>query len=87
MEWPRVYVNPSWQNDLFYISNPTSGLPKFSAKPPEWFQGWFVELNPGYKDQIAELLERTVQFQEMRVTTSSTVLNYTQRRIQALQGV
>ena len=40
LEWPRVYINPSWQNDWFYISNPAYSLPKFSVELPEWLRGW-----------------------------------------------
>ena len=44
-----------------------------------------MEFNPGYEDQVVELLERTVRFQKMRVTAASVVLNFIQRRIQPLQ--
>ena len=52
LEWPPIYVNPNWQNDLFYISSPAFGLPKFAAKTPDWLRGWYMEFHAGFKDRL-----------------------------------
>ena len=68
-----------WQNDWVYVSNSSSSLPNFDVKPPEWLRGWYRDFTARCKDQVAELMERIVRLQKMRVTAASVVLNFVQR--------
>ena len=40
LEFPRITLDSHWPYDWFYIRNPSSGLPPFSAEPAHWLYGW-----------------------------------------------
>ena len=85
LEWPAIHVDPEWKGSWFYNSNPAPTLPRFSATPPVYVREWILKYNTDFRDQVEELLERTVFFREMKVTVASILFNYTQYRIQPLQ--
>ena len=76
---------PQWPYDWFYIRNPSTGLPRFSAEPAEWLKGWYLGSITGCPTQVSELLDRAVRFQKMGVMAASVVWNYVQCQIQPLQ--
>lgn len=63
LEWHAIHVDPEWKGSRFYTSNPAPVVPMFSAGPPVYIREWILKYNTGFRDQVEELLERTVCFQ------------------------
>jgi len=83
--YPALGSTNSWEAEWFYLRNPYPPLPKVKNKAPEYVLEWIGPGPESNNGQVKDLMKLVACMREMRVTTTSVVYNWIQRKIRPLQ--